>query len=121
MDGLKRVFNGLKRKIPGVSKKPDIVIKENDDFLQIMGKFCNSIKIQFKEFGERISKSSIAKDVKKEWEKGLSGKMFACICAILASPVICVGLFIESLVELFKALHNVYNASMKALEQEQQK
>ena len=99
-------------------QKPDIAIRYNDDFLQSMGKIWNSIKIQFKEFGERISKSSIAKDVKKEWAKGLSGKMFVCICAIFASQVICVGLFIESLVESIKALRNVYNASMKALEQE---
>ena len=71
--------------------------------------------------GERISKSSIAKDVKKEWAKGLHGKMFVCICAIFASPVMSIGLFIESYVELIKAACNFYNANMKALEQGQQK
>jgi hypothetical protein len=57
----------------------------------------------------------------KSISNGLAGRMFVSICAIFASQVICVGSFIESLVELFKALRNVYNASMKALEQEQQK
>ena len=51
----------------------------------------------------------------------MSVKMFVCICAIFASPVICVGLFIESYVELIKAACNFYNANMKALEQGQQK
>lgn len=80
-----------------------------------MGRICNSIKIQFKEFGERISKSSIAKDVKKEWAKDLHGKMFVSICAIFASPVICVGLFIESLVELIRAAYYFYSANAEAI------
>ena len=63
MDKIKEKLYNI---LPGGPKKPDIVIKGNDDFLQIMGKFCNSVKIQFEELGERISKSSIAKDVKKE-------------------------------------------------------
>ena len=87
-----------------------------------MGRICNSIKIQFKEFGERISKSSIAKDVKKEWAKDLHGKMFVSICAIFASPVICVGLFIESYVGANQGgMQFFYNANMKAIEQGQQK
>lgn len=118
----KNLFNKAKdltqEKLLGIPKKPDIVIKPDDDFLQSMEKIGNSVKIQFKEMGERISKSRIANDVKNEWAKGLHGKMFVCICAIFASPVICVGLFIESFVELIKASVNVYNASMKALEQE---
>lgn len=125
LDGAKnltsKVVNYFKEKVTGGSKKPDIVIKPDDDFLQSMERICNSIEIQFKEFGKRISKSSIAKDVKKEWAKGLHGKMFVCICAIFASPVISVGLFIESIVELIKAAYNFYNANMKAIEQVQQK
>ena len=39
----------------GEPKNPDIVIKPDDDFLQSMGRICNSIKIQFKEMGGRIS------------------------------------------------------------------
>ena len=62
------------------------------------------------------NKNDIAKDVRKEWAKGLGGKMFVCICAIFASPVICVGLFIESYVELIKAACNFYNANMKVFE-----
>ena len=96
-------------------------MKPDDDFLQSMGKICNSIKIQFKELGKRIAESSVAKDVKKEWAEGLRGKMFVCICAIFASPVISIGLFIESYVALIKAACNFYNANMKALEQGQQK
>ena len=124
IDGAKNFLNKAKdltKEKLGIPKKPDIVIKPDDDFLQAMGKVLNSVKIQFKELGKRISESSVAKDVKKEWAKGLHGKMFACICAILASPVICVGLFIESLVELNRAACNFYNANMKALEQGQQK
>ena len=100
----------------GEPKNPDIVIKPDDGLLQSMEKICNSVKIQFKEFGKRISKSSIAKDVKKEWAKGLHGKMFVCICAIFASPVMSIGLFIESYVELIKAACNFYNANMKVFE-----
>lgn len=49
LDGVKnlasKVGNYLEGKVTGGPKKPDIVIKGNDDFLQIMGKFCNSVKI----------------------------------------------------------------------------
>ena len=68
--------------------------------------------------GERISKSSIAKDVKKEWAKGLHGKMFVCICAIFASPVMSIGLFIESYVELIKAACNFYDANAEAIKKQ---
>ena len=117
MNKIKGVYEFFREKIPGGQKKPDIVIKPGDDFLQSMEKIWNSVKIQFKRMGGRISGN-----VKKGWEeRDLLGKMLICICAIPAAPVILIGLFIESLVELFKALRNVYNASMKALEQGQQK
>jgi hypothetical protein len=109
MDKIKEKFYNI---LPGGPKKPDIVIKHNDYFLQSMGKIWNSIKIQFKGMGKRISGT-----VKKGWEKrDLLGKMLICICAIPAAPVILIGLFIESLVESIKALCNVYDASMKATE-----
>ena len=122
IDGTKNFFNKAKdfaqEKLPKISGKPDIVIKPDDGLLQSMEKICNSVKIQFKEFGKRISKSSIAKDVKKEWAKGLHGKMFVCICAIFASPVISVGLFIESIVELIKAACNFYDANAEAIKKQ---
>ena len=39
----------------GEPKNPDIVIKPGDDFLQSMEKIWNSVKIQFKRMGGRIS------------------------------------------------------------------
>lgn len=91
--------------MPGGPKKPDIVIKPDDDLSASMEKIGNSIKKQFKEMGSRISKT-----VKKGWkESNLLSKMLICICAIPASPVILIGLFIESFVESIKALRNVYN------------
>lgn len=58
LDGTKNFLNKAKdltKEKLGISKKPDIVIKPDDDFLQSMGKICNSVKIQFKEMGSRIS------------------------------------------------------------------
>ena len=54
-----------------------------------------------------ITKNSIS--------KGFFGKMFVSICAIFASPVICVGSFIESLVELIRAAYYFYSANAEAI------
>ena len=55
MNKIKGVYEFFREKIPGGQKKPDIVIKPGDDFLQSMEKIWNSVKIQFNEMGGRIS------------------------------------------------------------------
>ena len=59
-----------------------------------------------------ITKNSIS--------KGFFGKMFVSICAIFASPIVCVGSFIESLVELIRAACNFYNANAEAIKKRSQ-
>jgi hypothetical protein len=85
LDGAKNVFNKAKNvfnkaknfaqeKLPKISEKPDIVIKPDDDFLQAMGKLLNSVKIQFKEMGSRISDA-----VKKDGRKLCLRHRYACV------------------------------------------
>ena len=65
LDGAENFLNKaegfVREKVLGIPKKPDIVIKSDDDFLQAMGKVLNSVKIQFKELGKRISESSVGR------------------------------------------------------------
>ena len=121
MDHIKAFFAGAiddaKRFLRRKSPNPDTIVNENDNDQQIKEKFYKSINIQFKELKSRISDT-----VKERWNKSNPLiRTFICICAIPASPVVLIGLFIESLVELNRAACNFYNANMKALEQGQQK
>ena len=114
MDHIKAFFAGAiddaKRFLRRKSPNPDTIVNENDNDQQIKEKFYKSINIQFKELKSRISDT-----VKERWNKSNPLiRTFICICAIPASPVILIGLFIESFIELIRGIYSFFAENKEA-------